>query len=1266
MRVELRALLVSGVLLGSISTVAQTKPTVEVVADLLERFNPAQVRDSSSCAVRRPAVAGGVKQNGLFEHPQTTGTPARVLYDINLPKVESGELLLFAFSVGIADGAKLDGVADGVRFAIDVDGARVFSEDWKENRWRDAAIDLTPLAGRRIQLVLLTGALGNTSYDWALWGNPRVLHFKGTSSSIGHRVNAGIGAVAVSPVDAAETTVRLKPFGKGDPMVWRIPGDASSTTTNRWFAFDFVFPESNGMEMSWEPEAALNSERVKFGAYPAQPRLIRVSPAQSVARPGESLGVNVEVKNEGRGRLDGGVAQVRLHVGTNVVPAPLTIPALPPGETWRGQWSWAAPKRPGRWPVQAELSMVGDAAREQVETNLIVLSSAIKSAVLESEDFSLELFGLGTDSSYARLYHGKGGRFIGVWSPLMRAVVETANGPVDWKIPLTLPKRRSAAGVWILEARGVKDPAGGVWDGVLKLRKEPGRPLVRIHCELTPRQDSRIRAFWGPNIYVGDGTTGDGKTWGLFPGLEYLYGPEPSSNPRDFAPPLHDRRSPHPQKYTIPLMAVTVGRDSRNPPPTPERFYTPDSFKDSTLSIQSVERNLSHSDPLHRKSERRRISVSQSPNVSLDDDGHRQLPLLGGEDQGEGGPTNDAARRSSTGNGHSETTLALWWDPLQKWDGRNAFPSPRFASPNFDEGMENQRIGLFIPSVPDSVVENSDRSSQPVQLRAGEELSLECTLMMTSEPVMSAVREWIQDRGGLPSPNPWLRSYQEELDVCRAGFLKTIWDEKNEKWRHCVDWASSHAPGFAALLWMDSKVAENIEARNQSRDRVELAAKNMLRDGGPALFASQANCHIMQWEFPFLYGCLPEAMSALEGQIQQLIQTQRPDGGWIYEPAGKEQTELGQAGDSVLGTCANRAATILRYARITGDTNALAAGVKALEFMERFRVPRGGQTWECPMYEPDILAAAYAIKACVDGYRATGNPRWLHDAVYWAETGVPFIYLWSLPDKPMMLGATIPVFGSTFYTHSWLGVPVQWCGLVYAYHVWHLAQELERMPLITRSSTPRSVGAAVTRLKYSGDFRTRIEPPHVGSYIFDRLPMRDESPLPLSLNFSSADWKRIVELITVSGMYQQFADGPRIGAYPDSISQFEKRNPAFINPEDILVNVLALKGYDPDVKTARVRTDRGETVVSSGAHVSNLNVTPAGVSFRLDFFRGEPSHTLVSGIKPREVLVNGARLLASQSPVRRDAGWWWDPQRGRIYLTVLHDGTETNEVEIVR
>ena len=696
---------------------------------------------------------------------------------------------------------------------------------------------------------------------------------------------------------------------------------------------------------------------------------------------------------------------------------------------------------------------------------------------------------------------------------------------------------------------------------------EPDRPIARLHYEWKAAKPRQVRGLLGPNIYVGDGTGGEAKTWGLFPGLEYLFGAEPSSNPRDFAPNLADRRTPHPHKNTVPLMAISVGPDSQAPPEKPNRFFAPDSLKDQPLLL---------------------------------------------------------SRRSKSGGSdfQSDTTIGLWWDPLQRWDAGHAFPSARFASPNFEEGLANHRLALFLPSTPDFVAENEERASKPYELPANKTVTLDSSLVVAPGPANVVLREYLRDASGLPRPNPRPRSFQNELDACRAGFLKTLWNEKTERWSHCIGWAGSHAPGFAALLWLDSQVAGEPVARQELRKRVELAAQNMLRDSGSDLFTSQANCHIMQWEFPFLYGYLPEALASLEPQIRHLIESQQPAGGWGYEPANEQQSGLGQAGDSVLGTCANRAATLLRYARITGDAAALAAGEKALRFMENFRVPRGGQTWECPMYEPDILAAAYAIRAYHDGFRATGNPRWLHDAVYWAETGVPFIYLWSLPDKPMMLGATIPVFGSTYYTHSWLAMPVQWCGLVYAYHVFHLARELEHTP----------------------------------------LPKTD-SPLPLGLNLSPADWRRIVELITISGMYQQFTDDEKIGAYPDSISQFEKRNPAFINPEDILVNVLALQGFDPDVKTARLRKANSTIVVSSGAEIENLEATTDGIRFNLNFFPDEVSHSLVAGLKPKQVLVDGRPLPRSANPVRREPGWWSDEKHQRIYLTVPHEKKSVN-VEI--
>jgi hypothetical protein len=90
-------------------------------------------------------------------------------------------------------------------------------------------------------------------------------------------------------------------------------------------------------------------------------------------------------------------------------------------------------------------------------------------------------------------------------------------------------------------------------------------------------------------------------------------------------------------------------------------------------------------------------------------------------------------------------------------------------------------------------------------------------------------------------------------------------------------------PVTLGLFW-DAHLASDPAEQRKSRARVELAARNMLRDGGPGLFTSTANCHLMRWEFPFHYGYLPEAMLALERQMQSLMSSQQPDGGWIFEP----------------------------------------------------------------------------------------------------------------------------------------------------------------------------------------------------------------------------------------------------------------------------------------------------------------------------------------------------------------------------------------------
>jgi hypothetical protein len=743
---------------------------------------------------------------------------------------------------------------------------------------------------------------------------------------------------------------------------------------------------------------------------------------------------------------------------------------------------------------------------------------------------------------------------VATWSPLFRIALPNGDSVTNWTFGAsTEPYKVSGNSIeFTADATDVK---GTRWKVSLRVSLEQKSPLARIYYTWTPYSPAEVSSILGPNIYVGDGTFGDAKSWGLFPGLECLYGAEPSSNLRDFSEKYADRRSPNPNKVSIPLMAISIGPDSQKPPTNSTKFFTPDSMKDQ--------------------------------------------PQLGKDNW------------SSTGF-KTNFSVGLFWDPQQKWDGEHMFPSPRFSSPNVDEGKTNHRVALFLPSVPDFVAENHEYAKEPFKIAAGKTLQLTATLVIAQGTPIAVLRDWIQDQRGLPQPNPVARSFQQELDLCRTGFLKTLWNEKAEGWMHCIDWTPGiDAPGYCSLLWLDSQISTNAEGRAASKARVDFAAEKMLKQGGAALLLSQNKCHIMQWEFPFLYGYLPEALENFDAQIRGIIQSQKSNGCWVINLGNKPQEQsLGVQGDSVVGTCALNAEALLRYARITGDREALDAGERALAFMETFRVPRGAQSWECPVYEPDILASGHAVRAFDEAYRATGNLRWLQDAVYWAETGVPFIYLWSRQNKPMMLGATLPVFGSTFYTHSWLALPVQWNGLVYSYAVSHLADDLKTQSL-----------------------------------------SKTNSALPIQLDFKPEDWKRIVELITVSAEYQQFPDGDKAGSYPDSIKNFETRNPPFLNPEDILVNRLTLAGYDPDIKSVRV----DHSVISSSATVSNVKETGSGFRCDLKFFVSQNSHGFVAGFRPSEIRVNGEKLSPHTTPMKLETGWWWDEVHRRAYFTVPHN-----------
>jgi hypothetical protein len=245
------------------------------------------------------------------------------------------------------------------------------------------------------------------------------------------------------------------------------------------------------------------------------------------------------------------------------------------------------------------------------------------------------------------------------------------------------------------------------------------------------------------------------------------------------------------------------------------------------------------------------------------------------------------------------------------------------------------------------------------------------------------------------------------------------------------------------------------------------------------------------------------------------------------------------------------------------------------------------------------------VPAYLEGYRCTGERAWLDRAIYWARTGLPFLFAHNRADTPGMRYASIPVFGTTFYTHSWLGVPVQWNGMVYAYNLQHLAP-------------------------------------------YDR----------------SFPWSTVAEGITVSGMWQQIEEEGKLkGTYCDGWYEFctDKRG-AWINPEDILVNLLTLMGHDPDISTAILPdpiaspgAGQARVHISSGARVSKAKMSRGVIAADLTYFAGQPSYTLVAGVgEPTWVKADDRELPRVADTDAAAEGWDYDAARGWLVVKAPH------------
>ena len=389
-------------------------------------------------------------------------------------------------------------------------------------------------------------------------------------------------------------------------------------------------------------------------------------------------------------------------------------------------------------------------------------------------------------------------------------------------------------------------------------------------------------------------------------------------------------------------------------------------------------------------------------------------------------------------------TVAMTWTDMTL--------QPTFATPNFFDGADDHRMSL-----------------------RGKKLQV--TVRVDQCPLEEMIL-WAAKKQGLPPLPKAPRTAEEQWKLC----LKAINGPLKGKggWGHCAGerWARHPYADIASTVWRLTGKAPNV----------------------PRIVPNGA--HVHNDAIYFVSGRTKEWLDRQRRKIDGIIRRQKPDGSFRY--AGK--FARGHFEDTASGQCAKPAVDLLEFARITGDAKALAAARRTLDYMQRFRTPRGAQVWEVPLHTPDQLASAYLVWAYTRGYELTGEREYLKQARRWALSGVPFVYLWSRQPTTTyatMAYATVPVYGATnWQAPVWIGLPVQWVGGVYAYALTMLA-------------------------------------PH------------DDS----------LDWNRLARGILHCAEQMQYPDGPHAGLLPDAfILDGQQRLPARINPCALVSLRLVLDG----------------------------------------------------------------------------------------------------------
>jgi hypothetical protein len=418
-------------------------------------------------------------------------------------------------------------------------------------------------------------------------------------------------------------------------------------------------------------------------------------------------------------------------------------------------------------------------------------------------------------------------------------------------------------------------------------------------------------------------------------------------------------------------------------------------------------------------------------------------------------------------------------------------------------------------------------------------------------------------------------SLNDYVKLAASGWLTSKCRETNF-YRHAF-W-----PGFKPQPAADAAVYETWLA-GVSTDSAQAKALREAANGALSAVSSNdyyhsAISHVRVPAAPLVFGAVREATEAARQSARAQLRRFAADDSVPYHPNSKG-VDYGKThfAPDANGLTAQVVASLLESAAFCGDRELIDQAVKKLRALDKFQntVPRGAQTWEVPLHTPDILASAHLVRAYTLGYELTGEKNFLDRAVYWAWTGVPFVYLTNPTGQTVGLYTTIAVLGATSWKAPvWFGQPVQWCGLVYADALYRLAE-------------------------------------------------RD----------AAGPWKKLADGITTAGLQQTWRanDAQRAGLLPDFylLKPHRSDGPA-INPGTIGANATRLYGRGSLYDFRALRQAR--LLVHAPGEIKIESETPQRAVFKVLGWPAEPYFVLVNGVeKPPRVLEADGMAITPES-----------------------------------